>query len=190
MVYYLFKGEQFQFPRTTTTIVFTCFWLWHTSPLTSSTRTSRWTIKTHLQTYCKMVWGSPRYATRGTEEPGPIDMRPEPEPEPPQATAPAWNILLWLPRLVHTIINTFGVSHLYICPPICIPDMDIDLPGMVADVSSKIWKVGENSKWHNLTISEYVLVLVCQLVLEWGPQKVKNRAGQASRHIIGAWFWY
>ena len=87
--------------------------------------------------------------------PGPVDTRPEPEPEPPQATAPVQNILLQLPRLVHTIANLVGVSCLYIYPPICIPDMDIDLPGMVADVSSKL-NAGRLEKTLNDTISPYL----------------------------------
>src|ERR1700691_6203105 len=64
---------------------------------------------------------------------GPIDTRPEP----PQAVPPVRNIFLRLPRLVRTLANSFGVSRLYIYPHTRIPDMDVDLPGMVADVGDK-----------------------------------------------------
>jgi len=88
------------------------------------------------------------------EGPGPVDTRPEPEPEPPQAVPPIQNILLRLPRLVRTLANSFGVSRLYIYPPTRIPDMDIDLPGMVADVSDKM-NAARLEKTINETISPY-----------------------------------
>jgi hypothetical protein len=70
------------------------------------------------------------------EGPGPIE-RSEPEPEPSRAVSPTRNIFLRLPKLVRTLANSFGVSRLYIYPPTRIPDIDIDLPGMVADVGNK-----------------------------------------------------
>lgn len=88
------------------------------------------------------------------EGPGPIDTRPEPVLQSPQAVPPVQNIYLRLPRLVRTLANSFGVSRLYIYPPTRIPDMDIDLPGMVADVGDTM-NAGRSEKTVDEIISPY-----------------------------------
>jgi hypothetical protein len=98
------------------------------------------------------------------EGPGPVLEQDVPAPEPMlEVPSTPRNILLRVPNLVRTLVNSFRTFRLYINCPIAVPDMDIGLPDLVPEHASN---VTDKSTRHSLAIPQHELVPFWQLVLE------------------------